>query len=133
MLLEVATHPVIAADAEPPHPVTPYSLTLVLAYLHYYTPERLPNGRLIAPKHLRLLADWIGYPAPSLRSLRQHLPLAAHMALLLRRLPRCNGGFLANSSLCPPYFQNFLRSFSEVFDLTSHPGQCSERYATLIS
>jgi hypothetical protein len=82
MFAEAATHSVLMVDDQPPHPVTPYSLTLVLAYLHYYTPERLPNGRFIAPKHLRLLAAWIGQPAPSLRSLRQHVPLAVHVALL---------------------------------------------------
>ena len=71
----------IPAD-RPPSPVTPYSLTLLLAYLHNYTPERLPRGHFIAPNHLRLMAEWIGLPAPGLRSIRQHRFLAAHFALL---------------------------------------------------
>lgn len=79
---------------EPSHPVTPYTLTLVLAYLHYYTPKRQSNGRFLAPKHLRNLADWIGHPAPQLRSIRRHKPLAAHMALLHA------AGFLASEDLC---------------------------------
>lgn len=63
-------------------PVTPYSLTVTLAYIHYYTPKRLSQGHFIAPKHLRILADWIGQSAPRLRSIRQHTALAAHMTLL---------------------------------------------------
>lgn len=64
------------------HSVTPTSLTVVLAYLQYYTPNHLQNGRFLAPGHLRKLAEWIGEPAPKLRSLRQHPILAAHLALL---------------------------------------------------
>jgi hypothetical protein len=64
------------------HPLTPYSLTLVLAYLHYYTPEKLPKGRFLSPTHLRMLAQWIGQPAPQIRSIRQHRQLAAHIAIL---------------------------------------------------
>ncbi|MCP4429189.1 MAG: WYL domain-containing protein [Chloroflexi bacterium] len=36
----------------------------------------------MAPKQLRILADWIERPAPRLRSIRQHPCLAAHIALL---------------------------------------------------
>lgn len=68
--------------SEPPHLLTPTSLTLVLAYLQYYTPECLPRGRFISPTHLRVLAAWIGEPSPHLRSLRRHPALAAHIALL---------------------------------------------------
>ncbi len=85
MLAEITRPTAITATAqpeEPPHPITPYSLTLALAYLHYYTPKRLPNGRILAVKHLRQLAAWIGRPAPQLRSIRQHKPLAAHIAFL---------------------------------------------------
>ena len=62
--------------------VTPQSLTYHLAYLHHYTPKRLPRGQFIAPKHLRHIAAWIGHPLPHLFSLRQHLILSAHFALL---------------------------------------------------
>lgn len=65
-----------------PTPLTPVTLTLLLAYLHYYTPELLPRGHFIAPTHLRIMAHWIGRPAPKLRSIRQHPFLAAHVALL---------------------------------------------------
>lgn len=65
-----------------PTPLTPYTLTLLLAYLHYYTPELLPRGHFIAPTHLRIMAQWIGRPSPKLRSIRQHPFLAAHVALL---------------------------------------------------
>lgn len=90
MLLETAEPTFLTqfqtSKPEPQHksrdPVTPYSLTLVLAYLHYYTPEMLPKGRLISPTHLRLLAQWIGHPRPQLRSIRQHRLLAAHIAIL---------------------------------------------------
>ncbi|MCP4415508.1 MAG: WYL domain-containing protein [Chloroflexi bacterium] len=74
---EVSTHLLLRQ-----HQVTPYSLTLTLAYLHYYTPKRLPNGRFLAPNHLRILACWIGKPAPKLRSIRQHRWLATHFTLL---------------------------------------------------
>ncbi|MCP4359550.1 MAG: hypothetical protein GY796_16190, partial [Chloroflexi bacterium] len=90
-IIQPTVKTVTAQSDEPPHPVTPYSLTLTLAYLHYYTPKRLSNGRLMAAKHLRALADWIGQPAPRLRSIRRHKPLAAHMALLH------TAGFLAPS------------------------------------
>jgi hypothetical protein len=66
----------------PSHALTPYSLTLILAYLHYYTPDKLPNGRFISPAHLRTLSHWIGQPNTSLLSVRQHPILAAHFALL---------------------------------------------------
>jgi hypothetical protein len=72
----------ITLPDRPPTPLTPYTLTLLLAYFQYYTPELLPRGRFIAPSHLRVMAAWIGLPAPQLRSLRQHPFLAAHIALL---------------------------------------------------
>ena len=62
--------------------VSPLSATLVLAYSHYYTPKLLQRGCLLAPKHLRQLSDWIGFPEPGARSLKQHQPLAAHLVLL---------------------------------------------------
>lgn len=79
-----STYPPVAAltTIEAPHLVTPASLTLVLAYLQYYTPNRLANGRLLAPNHLRNLATWLEKPAPKLRSLRQHPILAVHLAFL---------------------------------------------------
>lgn len=58
------------------------TMTLCLAYIHYYTPGWLPRRRSPAPKHLRVLADWLGYPSPRLLSMRKHPVLAAHLALL---------------------------------------------------
>lgn len=70
--------PIITALA----PLTPYSLTRVLAYLHCYAPRRLAGSRFLSVVHLRRLAGWVGLPAGYLRSLRQHRLLAAHIALL---------------------------------------------------
>jgi hypothetical protein len=64
-----------------PFMVTPFTLTLCLAYIHHYTPLFLP-GRWFSPSHLRRLARWIGLPRPYLRSVRAHPGLAAHLALL---------------------------------------------------
>lgn len=89
MLLEMVEPTVITHSQapepdliKPRYPLTPYSLMLTLAYLHYYTPEMLPKGRFISPTHLRKLAQWIGRPMPDLRSMRQHPLLAAHIAIL---------------------------------------------------
>ncbi|MCB8944019.1 MAG: WYL domain-containing protein [Ardenticatenaceae bacterium] len=82
------THPI----PEPLPMLTPTTLSLVLAYLQYYTPKSLPRGRFISPSHLRNLACWIGKPSPQMRSLRQHQPLAAHINLLY------TVGFLAHDS-----------------------------------
>ena len=65
-----------------PHPVTPFTIMLVMAYLHNYTPNRLPDSRLLAAKHLRLLAKLISQPDEQLRSVRQHQSLASHLTLL---------------------------------------------------
>jgi hypothetical protein len=61
-------------------PLTPYSVTLTLAYCHYYTPSFLA-GRCLPATHLRALAEWIGEPRPELRSARAHPLLAIHLAL----------------------------------------------------
>lgn len=63
--------------------ISPFSLTLCLAFIPHYTPDWLPRRRSLAPKHLRVLANWIGCPSPQLLSLRKHPLLAAHLALLL--------------------------------------------------
>ena len=60
--------------------LTLHTFTHLLAYLHYYTPKRLP-GRWLAARHLRQLAARIGLPRPDLRALRRHPLLAAHVAL----------------------------------------------------
>lgn len=65
-----------------PYLVTPRSLTLCLAYIHYYTPKRLPGHRFLALSALRDLAAWIDQPRPQLRTLRRHPLLMAHLALL---------------------------------------------------
>lgn len=65
-----------------PYSVTPFSLMLSMAYLHYYTPKRLPDSRFMAPNHLRKLAQLINKPDNKVRSIRQHKPLAIHLALL---------------------------------------------------
>ncbi len=59
-------------------PLTPYRLTLVLAYCHHYTPNFLP-ARCLPAAHLRRLALWLGYPASHLRTARDHPALAAHL------------------------------------------------------
>ena len=45
-----------------PELITPYTLTLILAYLQYYTPKRLKNGRFLAVKHLRNIARCGRFP-----------------------------------------------------------------------
>lgn len=61
-------------------PLTPDTMTIVLAYLHYYTPNFLP-GRCLPATHLQALAGWLGMVAPELRSARANWRLAAHLAL----------------------------------------------------
>lgn len=61
-------------------PLTPDSMTMVLAYLHYYTPTFLP-GRCLPATHLRTLAAWIGIKSFGLRSARADSRLATHLAL----------------------------------------------------
>lgn len=73
-----ATH----CSSGPFNPVTARSLTIHLAYIQYYTPKRSPRGLQLAPGHLRRLASWIDQPAPRLRRLQDHRPLAAQFALL---------------------------------------------------
>lgn len=60
--------------------LTPYTLTLVLAYLHHYTCKFLP-GRALPMTHLRNLAAWLGAPDANLRTARRHPTLAIHLAL----------------------------------------------------
>ena len=62
--------------------ITPATLTICLAYVNHYTPKLLPRKRLLAPAHLRELAERIGQPMPTMLSLREHLSLAAHFAVL---------------------------------------------------
>lgn len=61
---------------------TPFSLMLILAYLHNYTPKRLADCRLLAPKHLRFLAQLINHPDDKIRSIRQHQKLASYLTML---------------------------------------------------
>lgn len=83
MLTKTRTRPqTVWLSPKAPQAITPYSLTLVLAYLQYYTPKRLQNGRFLAVQHLRRLAAWINHPAPRLRAIEQHKILALHLALL---------------------------------------------------
>lgn len=70
-------------EIEFPDPVlSPYTATMILAYLHCYAPPILERRRLVAVGHLRAMTAWLGCPQPHLRSVRHHLPLAAHFALL---------------------------------------------------
>ena len=62
--------------------LTRQSIAHILAYCHYYTPKLLSSRGRLAPRHLRHLANRIGLACPDMRSLRQHLPLAAHFVLL---------------------------------------------------
>lgn len=59
--------------------LTPYSMTLLLAYCHYYTPNFL-SGRCLPASHLRQLAAWLQQPNARLRSARAHPRLAIHLA-----------------------------------------------------
>lgn len=59
-------------------PLTPYRMTLILAYCHYYTPKFLP-ARCLSATHLSTLATWIGHPQSKLRTVRDHPVLAAHL------------------------------------------------------
>lgn len=61
-------------------PLTPDSITIVLAYLHYYTPNFLP-GRCLSVTHLRSLAAWMQMAVPGLRSIRTNPRMAAHLTL----------------------------------------------------
>jgi hypothetical protein len=78
LLTSAAKKEVVAMHAAPP--LTPDSMTLVLAYAHDYTPNFLP-GRCLPPTHLRALAAWLGTPLPRLRSARANPRLAVHLAL----------------------------------------------------
>ena len=62
-------------------PVSTRTVTLTLAYLDHYN-CKFVSGLCLPVPHLRTLAEWIGAPAPELRSARAHQCLAAHLALL---------------------------------------------------
>lgn len=83
------------------------AFTLTLAYCQQYTPKRLPGRRLIAPNHLRNLANWLLRPSPQLRTPRHHPLLAAHLALLhaANLLTDSSGRFLPS-----PFATNWLHS-----------------------
>jgi len=66
----------------PEHLISVQSVARLLAYVQYYTPRRRKRGVPFTLQHLRQMAAWVGYPKPTLRSLKQHLPLAAHLVLL---------------------------------------------------
>lgn len=72
--------------------ITPYRLTLVLAYCAYYTPKFL-SGRCLAATHLRRLSAWLNHPVPTIRSARQHPMLALHLAVAQGcQLVSCDSG-----------------------------------------
>jgi hypothetical protein len=60
--------------------LTPFTLTVMLAYVQYYTPNFLP-GRCLPATDLRRLAGQIGAAVVGLRSARAHPLLAMHLAL----------------------------------------------------
>lgn len=60
--------------------LTPFTLTVMLAYVQYYTPNFLP-GRCLPATDLRRLAGQIGAMVTGLRSARAHPLLAMHLAL----------------------------------------------------
>ncbi|MCB8980677.1 MAG: WYL domain-containing protein [Ardenticatenaceae bacterium] len=83
MLIEITKPSSSLTELElPPCVVTPFSLMQVMAYLHYYTPKRLPDSRMMAANHLRQLAQLVDKPDSQIRTIRQHKPLATHLALL---------------------------------------------------
>lgn len=61
-------------------PLTPDSMTDVLAYIHHYTPNFLP-GRCLPATDLRQMAAWLIMPQLALRSARANPRLAIHLAL----------------------------------------------------
>ncbi|MCA9931683.1 MAG: WYL domain-containing protein [Anaerolineales bacterium] len=62
-------------------PITIQSATLTLAYLHMHRAPYL-RGRCLSNTHLRRLSAWLGYPNPTLRSIRKQPVLAANLAAL---------------------------------------------------
>ena len=60
--------------------LTPLTMTKVLAYCQYYTPNFL-SGRCLSATHLRRLSGWLGLPQSKLRTARSQPLLAAHLAL----------------------------------------------------
>jgi hypothetical protein len=60
---------------------TTKSAAHILAYIHR-RPAKYLQGRCLPPTDLRVLADWIGWPAPQLRTIRDHPLLAIHLATL---------------------------------------------------
>ena len=72
------------AFATPAEPLTPLSLTLLMAYIHNYTPKRLSDCRLIGANHIRRIAQLINSVGEKAPSIRQNKPVASHLALLLK-------------------------------------------------
>ena len=60
--------------------MTPFTLTMMLAYIHYYTPNFLP-GRCLPVTALRQLAARIGAQKVAQRSARSNRLLAMHLSL----------------------------------------------------
>lgn len=61
---------------------SPETVTLLLAYVHYYTPKWHPIGRSIDPAHLRKISCVIGQTSSKIWSLKDDRLLAGHFALL---------------------------------------------------
>lgn len=81
-LTEPTSQWVCADSSAPLEPVTPFSLTLLMAYIHNYTPKRLPSCRLLGPNDIQRIAQFLPLSEDKIRSIRQDKVLASHLALL---------------------------------------------------
>lgn len=113
MLIEI-TAPnaqLVNSDFAPPaEPITRLSLTLLMAYIHNYTPKRLADCRLIGANHIRRIAQLINFAGENKPSIRQNKPVASHLALLqAARFLETTGHYL----VLQPTVTNWLHATSE--------------------
>lgn len=95
-LTEPTSQWVCADDDVPLEPITPLSLTLLMAYIHNYTPKRLPSCRLLGPRDIQRVAQFLPFSETKIRSVRQNKVLASHLALLqVARFLEFSGSYLA--------------------------------------
>lgn len=105
-------------------PLSPFSITRVLAYLQSRAPAPLPGRPWPSPVHLRRLAAHVGRPAPALRTPRRHPPLAAHFVLLAAaRFTSHAGPYLA---LRPPAAAWLALPWAEQVEQLRHAWQRAE-------
>ncbi len=63
----------------------PINVSSLVSILAYFAQLRVPlqHGWRLPPTHCRALAERLGEPAPKIRLVREHRPLALHLSLLL--------------------------------------------------